>query len=61
MDIRRNPRVFRAWRVERLKNTNFAKANRRASMARQKLRAPARKGLAMPDASDPLKNRPNSL
>ena len=31
MDFRRNPRVFRAWRVERLKNTGFGKTNRRDS------------------------------
>lgn len=30
MDFRRNPRVFRAWRVERLKNRVFGKDNSRA-------------------------------
>jgi len=25
MDFQRNPRVFRAWRVERLKNQDFSK------------------------------------
>jgi hypothetical protein len=27
MDFQRNPRVFRAWRVERLKNRGFAKVS----------------------------------
>jgi len=48
MDFRRNPRVFRAWRVERFKNRGLGKAvsNARDSRASRKPGIPeySRKG-----------------
>jgi len=46
MDFQRNPRVFRAWRVERLKRADFGKTNRRNSAEHGKRRVPeyTRKG-----------------
>ena len=46
MDFRHNPRVFRAWRVERLKSLEMGKANRRESTGHGKRRVPeyTRKG-----------------
>ena len=34
MDFRRNPRVFRAWRVERSKDRGFGKAGSDAKASR---------------------------
>jgi len=48
MDFRRNPRVFRAWRVERVKNRGLGKvgSNYKDSRANRKRGVPeyARKG-----------------
>ena len=46
MEFRHNPRVFRAWRVERLKSTGLGKANRKDLAGHGKRRVPeyTRKG-----------------
>jgi len=46
MDFRHNPRVFRAWRVERLKSMDPGKVNRKDLTGHGKRRVPeyTRKG-----------------